>query len=232
MWRILEFIEGDGLYQMSVDEALLRSVASDSSPPTLRFYTFKPPAITIGYHQKLDDETLNRAKKFNLQVVRRPTGGRAVYHDNNLTYSIVAKVSDPIVGGTIFDTYKKISLAFVRGFKKLGLNFELQRIRSSSSNRSPLCFSLPSRYEILCGGKKVIGSAQVRRAGAFLQQGTILTDEPNIPHSEIFETEDEFISISSVLKRKIEIEELIKFLKNGFESQFGIKFKEENLSTG
>lgn len=178
-WRLIADGPGIGLYNMAVDEALLRS-AEDGGVPTVRFYRWSEPTISMGYNQSL--ETFHNLD-LNLPIVRRLTGGRAVLHQAELTYSVTSPSGEPPFGSTIEGVYKVISETIVKGLRALGVGAEVLKGRSLSRRREesgrggggePACFFSPSRYEVLYKGKKLVGSAQRRRKGAFLQHGSIL----------------------------------------------------------
>jgi lipoate-protein ligase A len=172
---------------MAVDEAILAGVAEDFSPPTLRFYSFSPPAVTIGRFQRFTEELRERAESLDLDVVRRPTGGRAVVHGNDLAYSVTASVHDPVFGGTMRETYRRISERLANAFSMLGMEVSYQPgSRHQKYQASASCFDTSVLHELRMGGEKIAGSAQTRHSGAFLQQGTIALTRPQVDHSFLF----------------------------------------------
>ncbi|HKK54168.1 MAG TPA: biotin/lipoate A/B protein ligase family protein [Patescibacteria group bacterium] len=155
-WRILETIEESGAKQMAIDEAMLISRINNLVPNTLRFFTWKPSAITIGFFQDLEQEIdLNKAKDLGVDVVRRYSGGGAVFHEDELTYSLV--VSEKDVSLNVLDSYKYLCQGVVEGLKNLGIEAKFKPIN-----------------DILVNGKKISGNAQTRKKGVILQHGTIL----------------------------------------------------------
>lgn len=164
---------------MALDEAVFHAVRSGESSPTVRFYSWETPGITIGHSQNarrvLD---LDRCERDGIPVTRRLTGGRAVFHDNELTYSAAGPVDDPCFGGTLMDTYASISRGFLDALTALGVTVDWSRGGhggdAAGVGQSP-CFLSASRYEVTIGGRKLIGSAQRRIGGYFLQQGSVLT---------------------------------------------------------
>lgn len=174
VWRLLDTGWQDGASNMAIDEAILRAVASGHSPPTLRFYGWDPPCLSLGYAQSWD--VVNRAtcERHGWGVVRRPTGGRAILHIDELTYSVCAPESEPRVEGGILTSYRRLSDALAAGLARLGLRPARAPGQGSEANGGgPACFDAPSNFEITIGGRKLIGSAQARKQGVVLQHGTL-----------------------------------------------------------
>ena len=165
-FRLIPFENGEADWNMAVDEYLFRKFLKGESLPVLRFYGFEPPAVTLGFHQKRVPKPLA-----SYPAVNRPTGGRAVLHDGDLVYSVVASYEDGYFAGTIYDTYRKISELIVEAMREFGLDAELSQ--GAPKRHSDLCFDSTTKYEITIRGKKVVGAAQVRRKTAFLEQGSI-----------------------------------------------------------
>jgi lipoate-protein ligase A len=177
-WRLLDSGPADGFTNMAVDEAILESHASAGEPSTVRFYTWSPTAVSLGYGQSLAsdiDPVMCRA--LGIDVVRRSTGGRAVLHDHEVTYSIVIRADDPRVATGILAAYLTVSRALIRGLSFLGISAELlpprRGIPAPSEPVNPVCFAVPASYEVAVGGRKIIGSAQRRRHGVVMQHGSI-----------------------------------------------------------
>jgi len=169
---------------MAVDEAILLEVGQGKSLPTLRLYAWEPPCLSLGYAQPLSDVDLERVLARGWEVVRRPTGGRAVLHTDELTYSVIAPVKEPRVAGTLLESYQRLAGAlvealrlFVPGGKRRGLVLpvEVQEkvLVPATQNTNPVCFEIPSAFEITVDGKKLIGSAQARRKEGVLQHGSL-----------------------------------------------------------
>jgi lipoyl(octanoyl) transferase len=168
---------------MAADEAMLAAVGAGEAPPTLRFYGWSPATLSIGYFQKAADEVrLDEVAARGLGFVRRPTGGRAVLHDAELTYSIVVPEKYPGLPTSVTESYRVLSEGLVHGFRALGLEAEMVSLASEEEKAkyatagSAACFDSPSWYELVVDGRKVAGSAQVRQHGAVLQHGSILLD--------------------------------------------------------
>ena len=153
---------------MAIDEALLIS-----DRPVLRFYRWKPAAISLGYSQSIDELNLNQCERFGVDYVRRITGGKAVLHDKELTYSFI--INEDIMPKRIIDSYMVISNGILFALKQLGINAYMKDSVKKLPNSS-ICFNEPSYYEITVGNKKLVGSAQTRKTPKLLQHGSILMD--------------------------------------------------------
>ncbi|MBI3327957.1 MAG: lipoate--protein ligase family protein [Nitrospinae bacterium] len=177
-WRLLNTGPSDGFTNMAVDEAILEACAAGKVSPTLRFYMWSPPALSLGYGQPIEAAIdLARCRALGIDIVRRPTGGRAVLHEHEVTYSVVIREDDPRVASGVLASYLTMSQALMRGFSYLDINAELLPLRRPTSlpadAESPACFTTPSSYEVAVGGRKVVGSAQRRVHGVILQHGSI-----------------------------------------------------------
>ncbi|NLY91581.1 MAG: lipoate--protein ligase family protein [Firmicutes bacterium] len=173
--RLLPWSTGTGPWNMALDEALLLSYEQGKAPPTLRFYGWDPPALSLGcFQQPLNEEQQRRFRLAGVDWVKRPTGGRAVFHEDELTYALVAGEREGFTGPVLAD-YQKIGLGFKRGFALLGLTVELAPgARQAKGLLSQACFAAPSWSELTCQGRKLVGSAQLRHGKALLQHGSIL----------------------------------------------------------
>ncbi len=160
---------------MALDEALMMQLPS-SGLPVLRFYRWRSPCLTVGYFQSVPrDIDRERCRESGIPVVRRPTGGRAIFHDQELTYSLAALESDPLFEGGILRSYARVSRGLVAGLRSLGVPAEaIPPRRRPLPDKSPACFDAIAGYEVAVEGRKLVGSAQVRRGGVALQQGSIL----------------------------------------------------------
>jgi lipoate-protein ligase A len=173
-WRLLNTGFLDGATNMAVDEAILRGVAQGSSPPTLRFFGWQPACLSLGQAQPAQDVDFEACRTFDVDVVRRPTGGRAILHTDELTYSVTAREDEPRLQGGIVESYRRLSEGLLAGLNHLGLPAsQAERPHSHDGDQGPVCFEVPSNYEIVFDGRKLIGSAQVRKGGAVLQHGSL-----------------------------------------------------------
>jgi lipoyl(octanoyl) transferase len=178
-WRFLDSGKGSALFHMALDEAILHAVDRKESPPTFRLFEWDPSAITIGCSQKMDRVIdLERCARDGIDVIRRPTGGRAVFHDREIAFSVAGSIGDECIGGSIMESTRAIGMILLDALVSLGIHATMTR--GARSERSPgigplPCFASSSRHEIAIGGRKLAGSAQRRIGGAFLQQGSLLT---------------------------------------------------------
>src|SRR5712691_52840 len=177
-WRLLLDPPAAGAWNMAVDEVLLDGVASGSAPPTVRFYEWAPACLSLGYFQPFEVVHDAGCRALGVDVVRRPTGGRAILHDRELTYSVALPLR--LLGNDrgLLPSYQRLSLALERGLSHLGVPVVLapESAAQPVPDQGPICFDRPSAHEILLHGRKLVGSAQVRRATAILQHGSILIE--------------------------------------------------------
>ncbi|HCW8573794.1 TPA: lipoate--protein ligase family protein [Staphylococcus aureus] len=203
-WNFINTGSKDPYYNMAMDEALLNFVSRGEIDPVIRFYTWNPATLSIGYFQRLQKEIdIDKVKEKGFGLVRRQTGGRGVLHDKELTYSVIVPESHPNMPSTVTEAYRVISQGLLEGFKNLGFDTyfavpktpeEHQKLKQP---RSSVCFDAPSWYELVVEGRKIAGSAQTRQKGVILQHGSILQD---IDIDELF---DMFIYKNERLKLKM-----------------------------
>ncbi len=237
-WRLLPCRLLRASENMAVDEAVFRLNRLEGLPPTLRFFGWNPPAVSLGYFQKTFREiNVDFCRREGIDIVRRPTGGKAVLHDHELTYSIVAAMDHPLFNGDILETYRIISACIVEALKRLGLAPEMVSEGRSAAGTAleAYCFAAPSKYELLVGGRKICGSAQVRGGGAFLQHGSLLVDIDPARAAAALGVEAAGISSSTTtlreqLGRHIESDQLARILRGAFEDTLGIRLAEAVLT--
>lgn len=256
-WRLIKDSYHNGFTNMAIDEAIMIAHREGLVPPTIRFYQWSPPAVSLGYFQDLVKEIdVDVCKNLGIDIVRRPTGGKAVLHDKELTYSFIIKENHPLVNNSILETYKKISGGIIRGLSCLGIKAELvplrEKLKSSPSDNEAkskiphsdiksICFSVPSQYEVQVEGKKILGSAQVRKKEIVLQHGSLLIELEkdklfsvfNFPSSQIrkrLKMRFNATSLEEILKKKINFSELSEILPRGFEEEFGARLVEGKLT--
>jgi lipoate-protein ligase A len=223
---------------MALDEALLESCAAHISPPTLRFYSWEPACLSLGYAQPSSDADLTKLNLYGWDLVRRPTGGRAILHTDELTYSITASVEEPLVQGSILESYRRLSQALLAGLKILGINaLATPKQKNVDFGKQPVCFESPSDYEITVSGKKIIGSAQARRLNGVLQHGAIpingdLTRINQVLHfskaSKMDSANMRLLShaatLTDILGRETSFLDVRKAFVEGFQNTFDLEF--------
>jgi lipoate-protein ligase A len=173
-WRLLITPPLDGATNMAIDEAMAEAAAAGEAPPTLRFYQWVPPCLSLGRNQPSAEVDRAVCTQLGYDVVRRPTGGRSILHTDELTYSVTGAASEPRLAGGVLDAYLRLAEALQLGLERLGL--PVQKAPGGTRTGpdvSAACFEVPSAYEITVAGKKLIGSAQSRRQGWVLQHGSL-----------------------------------------------------------
>jgi lipoate-protein ligase A len=158
---------------MAKDEAILTAIIAGKAPPTLRLYGWEPLCLSLGYGQRSKEADLERIAARGWDIVRRPTGGKAILHGDELTYSLALPASHPLAAGDVVTSYLTISRGLAAGLELLGLHPQADPMAEASKAAGPVCFEVPSHYEITIKYRKLVGSAQVRRQGGLLQHGTL-----------------------------------------------------------
>ena len=237
-WRFLPCRAFSAAENMAVDEAVFRLNRREGLPPTLRFYGWRPAAVSLGYFQKTSREIdVGACRQAGIDIVRRPTGGKAVLHEHELTYSLVAAADHPLFTGDVAGTYRVVSACIVEALRRLGLAPEVA-CEGRSAAGMPLegyCFAAPSRYELLVGGRKICGSAQVRSGGVFLQHGSLLADMDPARTASVMGVPAGAVSATTTtlreqLGRAVGCGELARLLREAFEDTLGIRLAEGCLS--
>jgi lipoate-protein ligase A len=227
-FRLLNTGFHDCYYNMGLDEALLESVAAGSSPPALRLYGWSPPAVSVGYFQGLTEEVdLQAVQRFGFDVVRRISGGGAVLHKSELTYSLIMKTNHPLAGKQLEDSYRTLCGGLIAGLGILG-------VEAVFSGINDILAAEPSGAP----GKKISGNAQTRRMGCLLQHGTILLDNDvdimfevlKVPAEKIKgklidEVKERVTSLRSILGRDVSFEEAAAAFARGFGETLGLEYE-------
>lgn len=244
-WRLLGYQKRNAFENMAIDEAVLRETIKNKKPPTLRFYGWKPAAVSIGYFQEIKNEVnVDPCCRSGVDLVRRITGGKAVFHCDEITYSLVARQEEELFPQSISGTYEKISRCLARGLMSLGIHAYLAHPDNPVTKDPtliPCCFSLPSGHELLVGGRKICGSAQVRTRGGFLQHGSLLmTFDPVATASLIMKSHtpqhvealrNSVVAVNDLLDSPVSPEALCKVLEKGFADELGINIFEATLTS-
>lgn len=176
-WRLLDTGYASAARNMAIDEAILLAHAAGEVPPTLRFYGWRPAAVSIGYFQSMTGEIdLDACRRLGIGWVRRPTGGWAILHHIELTYSVV--IREELLPGGVLETYRALAQGLLDGLRTLGADAALSALPAAHPGEmdTSACFEHPSQYELVVGGRKLVGSAQTRKQGTILQHGAILLD--------------------------------------------------------
>ncbi len=242
-WRLIIDPACDGAANMAIDEAILESVGRGDSPPTLRLYRWEPACLSLGYAQRATDVDQARLESLGWHMVRRMTGGRAILHTDELTYSVALPMAHPLVAGTIVDSYRRISGALLNALQHIGIDPHADKRESPAKSVGPVCFEVPSDYEITAGGKKLIGSAQVRRGDTALQHGSLplrgdvsrICDALIFPTDEARQTARERVlrratTLYEALGRVITWEQAAQAVRDSFATTFSLVFDEASLS--
>jgi lipoate-protein ligase A len=237
-WRLLVTEATDGATNMAVDEAVWRGRQAGTSPPTLRFFAWDPPTVSLGYGQALDGAvSVEAARRLGVGMVRRPTGGSAIYHDGperELTYTVVATNEDLGVTTDLLEAYRWIARALARGLGALGAPVEIVAVPRGRGQAPAFCFARTGRYELEIGGRKLVGSAQRRRGRCFLQHGSVLlgVDAPRL--RALFPTTPEplgaMTTLEEALGRRPAFDEVADALGAAFEAEHGLALKPDGLS--
>lgn len=250
IWRFIDSGNGSPSFNMALDEALLDWHSEGKIPPVIRFYGWNPATLSIGYFQKVEKEIdLEAVEKHGLGFVRRPTGGRGVLHEHELTYSVIVSEEHPEMPKTVTEAYRVISQGILKGFHHLGLEayFAVPKTPEErdalKSPRSAVCFDAPSWYELVVEGRKVAGSAQTRQKGVILQHGSILLDldedklfslfkYPNDRVKERMKSafKNKAVAINEISPRRISLEEAKEAFYKGFADGLNIDLEPYELT--
>ena len=160
---------------MAIDEAILQGMTSGAALPTLRLYAWEPACLSLGYAQPVQDVDQQALVQHGWDIVRRPTGGRAILHTDEITYAVIGPQTEPRLSGSVLESYRCLSQALLSALRRLDVpaQSQMEAAQPSSSVKGPVCFEAPSNYEITVQGKKLIGSAQARRKEGVLQHGSL-----------------------------------------------------------
>lgn len=229
---------------MAVDEAIAEAVAAGESPATLRFYAWEPACLSLGYTQPVTDVDFERLHAHGWDVVRRQTGGRAILHIDELTYSVVAPLDEPRVHGGIIDSYRRLSAGLMAGLLHLGAGARAEKgAEEAHGFKGAVCFVVPSDYEITVEGRKLLGSAQSRRNGVVLQHGALPLsgDLGRICEALYFDSEEEreeardqvrtrAVTLEAALGDEIGMARVVGALMAGFCEALNLQLEEGELT--
>jgi lipoate-protein ligase A len=231
---------------MALDEALLQSVQAGLALPTLRLYDWVPATLSLGYAQPLSNVDLTKLEELGWGIVRRPTGGRAILHVDEITYSVTAPIAEKRIAGGVLESYQRLSRALLKAVELLdvpAIGNKLRKKESKVSEPNPICFEAPSDYEITVDGKKLLGSAQARRKEGVLQHGSLPLhgDIGRIANALDFSSEDKRTRAADRVRQsaatvedgvgsKISWDEAAKAFKLAFAEVLDLEFIQEEPS--
>jgi lipoate-protein ligase A len=230
----------DGAANMALDEALLLGRLRHGTPPTLRFFAWAPPTISLGYGQRLDGRIDTRAAEdMGVGIVRRATGGSAILHegpDLEITYSLTAAAGDFDGAGDLLDTYRWIGEGLRAGLRALGAPVEMVPVQPSDPAAMPaFCFARTGSFELEVAGRKLVGSAQRRQGTAFLQHGSIMLGAEPERLRRVFPGERDpllgMTTLEAVLGRRPTFDEAARALADGFGRAHALTLEPGGLST-
>lgn len=249
-WYFLNSGKCSPSFNMALDEALLDWHSEGLIPPVIRFYEWEPATLSIGYFQQAKrDINLDALREQGIGFVRRPTGGRAVLHEHELTYSVIVTESYPNMPESVTEAYRVLSEGILEGFHNLGMDayFSVPDTEEKKADlkqpKSAVCFDAPSWYELVVEGKKIAGSAQTRQKGVILQHGAILLDLDEEKLLSVFNFSSEeakermrkklpekAVAINSLVQKPVSIEQCVTAFRDGFAKSLQIELKPFTLS--
>ena len=229
VWRLIPLMEASGAEHMAIDSWLLDQHTKGSQPPSLRFYTWKAPALSLGYHQRQFPDHWNNLhyKDQPVELVRRPTGGRAVLHQGDLTYAIITSG----LKGSRREVYRQLCQFLIEGWRDLDVELSLGK-GGRDYSKSPNCFGTATSADlVMSDGYKLIGSAQVYREGCVLQHGSIRLQPDSELFRQVFNENVYPPDISSQFQGRGTFEYVAKALISSASRCFGIRFEEAPLTS-
>jgi lipoate-protein ligase A len=245
-WRLILSPPAPGDWNMAVDEALMESAVQNDLAPTLRLYSWEPPCLSLGYAQSVSDVNEVLLAEHGWTLVRRPTGGRAILHTDEITYSITGRLEDPIFSGSILESYHRLAAALLSAITFLDVTADLKEIKDPSTQNGgtdAVCFEVASNYEITYQGKKLIGSAQARRNQGFLQHGSLplfgnldrINEVIRYPSAEERNSAKDRLlkhatTLETVLGFRVSWQKAADAFIAGFQKALGIEFERSKLS--
>jgi len=244
-WRLILNSPSEGAWNMAVDEAILESSIQKKVLPTLRLFAWHPYTLSLGHAQPVSNINLMRLNSKGWGLVRRPTGGKAILHADEMTYSVCAPNDNLLVRGNVIESYRRLSQGLLQGLAILGIAADSKPKNENERGltANPVCFQYPSDYEITFNNKKLIGSAQARKKNGVLQHGSIplFGDISRITQVLNYKNEREELlsrdllitratTIFEILKRKINWFEMAEAITLGFSKALNIQFIEDRLT--
>ncbi len=245
-WQLIITRRLDGATNMAIDH-VLATTASPDDPPLLRLYDWQPPAISLGFHQDASEIDWQTAHRLGYEVVRRPTGGRAILHADEITYSVIIPAAHPLYKRSVGATYAMLSRCFQCGLQSLGLPLDFIPAargdnRPARTSAGLFCFAASARHELKVKGKKILGSAQRRYPGAVLQHGSLLLGPAHrrlVDCVRVNPDEREWLrhflstrttSLRELTSRPFRFEQVARAIQVGFEVELEAEFEPRELS--
>jgi lipoate-protein ligase A len=231
---------------MAVDEAILEAAGDGDVLPTLRLYAWQPACLSLGYSQSIQDVDRSRLQAMGWGLVRRLTGGKAILHVDELTYALIAQPCEDLVAGSLLESYHRISTGLLKALFHLSIQGEISGNPTVSNRFSagPICFEVPSAFEITFQGKKILGSAQARRKNGILQHGSLplhgdlgrIIQVLNLGNEEEQQSAVESLSrhainVETVTGRMVTWKEAARAIAEAFEEELGVHFEQANLTS-
>jgi lipoate-protein ligase A len=233
LFRLILSGPGAPARNMAVDRVLFQGVL-DGGMPFLRFYTWDPPGLSLGRFQRdMAGLDLDHCRGMGITVVRRLTGGRAVLHHRELTYSVGAPFHGPFASAGAVKTCSLVAEALCGGFRRLGVSVDAAAGRAPGGGQSPNCFAAPSRFEITWRGRKLVGSAQRRERKGFLQHGSIILGLDRALWGGVFPSPDTLaraVSLEEITGRSHSADELVAAFSAAWAAVLSIELRESTLS--
>lgn len=253
-WRFVHSGAAPGSLNMATDRAIMEAHAAGEAPATLRVYRWRPPAVSLGYHQRVAGSvSVEACRALGIDICRRPTGGRAILHDREVTFSVIA--SESILGtASVMEAYRLLAAPIIAAMRALGVDARLvDREAGERASRSaaaqgaarggpaidPACFAAKARCDIMVDARKIIGSAQLRRHGVVLQQSSLPLQLELERGALVFEGRnaerpDDLAQVAtdlcSAARREIEFAEVTEALHAAFESRLDVRLAAQSLT--
>ena len=245
VWRLVVDGEADGATNMAIDEAIAEATVAGYALPTLRLYGWQSPCLSLGRNQPFLEADATRCAARACDIVRRPTGGRAILHSDEVTYSVAGPANEPRLSGGVLEVYHRLSAGLLDGLQRLGIEAqETPAENRAGANISAACFDVPSAHEITVAGRKLVGSAQCRRGGWVLQHGSLPLrgDVARIVDCLAFSDEAKrealrdtlrrrAITVAEVLGREVSFSAAASTLAEGFAAALCLTLTPDELST-
>ena len=244
-WRLLLSKPLPGAWNMAIDSAILDAVTQGKALPTLRLYSWKPPAISLGSAQSAADVDLDALRAHGWELVRRPTGGKALLNMDELTYSVIGPENEPRLRGGVLESYRRIAAALAAALRIVGAPVEIHTDHEKPTEPydAAICFEVPSSYEIVVDGRKLVGSAQARHAHGILQHGSIplagdlgrITEvlrfaSPQEAAQALSRLKSRALTLQEALGRVLDWQELAKAVIRGFCDQLALDLQPSFLT--